>query len=258
MSCGGKRTEAPAPKPGFSTTGGSPPVVRVPVGRGSSLMTNAAPLLKPGFTRYKPAADIAGIGGRGIAPTSRAAEPDTSKARGTIANGSRGALGRPGQEPSTTQPLHLARRNPAHRWNDMHPIRMGVGDATPIDGRERVSAHGLPGGRPLPMEHTYTRVAHLMPLDLYSRERWADFNLAVRHARVEGKRPVLLLAGPSPLEHAQAPRFKPGTPSLVQGAGPQFPLRPNALRGRRAEQDKAPRDILEQVARDAAASLGGR
>jgi hypothetical protein len=105
---------------------------------------------------------------------------------------------------------------------------------------------------PLPMTYEGIGDKGQMPFDQFSRERWVAFNANVRQARLDMKRPIMLLAGPSAREFAQAPRIKPNTPGFFQGAGPQEPLRPTTMRGRLNDQDRAPTPILDAMAREAA------
>lgn len=213
----------------------APVRVRVPVSRPSPLPPSGAPAYPPGYTGWKPPYKVPGIGSHFLPARGTAARPDSSKARGTDPEGSAVGLGVP-EEPNTSQPLHLIHRSPADRWRMLHEPRP----------REVWADSPLP--------HSFSSVGHLMPMDQWARERWKDYKLRVRHARVMGKRPVIMTAGPSALQYATAPRLKPGSPSLIVGAGPQEPLRPNAKRGRLAEQDKAPRPILERLAQLAARS----
>ena len=158
------------------------------------------------------------------------------------------------EAPTTTEPLHRARRDPALAWNSRYPVRPSVGDWLPLQGRPRQVAPGVEGGRPLPFTHSFPQalVDKLLPMDLNAKRRLRAFNLENRKLRMASKRPVILLGGLSGLEAAQAFRGKPGTPGGLQGAGRQEPALPSRLRGRRREHDLAPTPIVRRLASEAA------
>lgn len=230
MACGdGDKKPVPQPPSGPITIGRSPVVVRVPVSQRSPLVSEGAPAYPRGFTGYKETVDVQGIGSRGFPPRGTAAPPDSSRARGTVAEGAGGTLSAP-ERPRTTAPLPLIERSPADRWRGIHPRALP---------RETADTS---------LRFSFSDVAHLMPMDEHAPVRWRDYKMMFKHARIQGKPAVLLVAGPSALQFATAPRIKPGSPGVVLGAGPQEPLRPNALRGRLAVQDRVPRPILERIA----------
>jgi len=251
------QTGKPAAPPVPSMPGGRAPTFgagrRAPIPYGSRgvLSEKGAPLRPPGH--IKPHDSTKGIGSRELPRTS---VPEAFPfAQGTYPRGGAMPLSRP-ELARTTRPLHLI-GDPALLWASRYPVRPTVGDWLPMNGKPRMVALNIEGGRPLPWKPTYPRAAELLPMDDLAKKRLRAFNLEVRRLRLKAKRVVVLLAGPSPLEYAQALRGKPGTPGQFTGAGRQELARPNFLRGRRNEQDKAPTPILDKMSREAAA-VGAR
>ena len=151
----------------------------------------------------------------------------------------------------TTRPLHLI-TDPALYWAGINPVRPSVGDWTPLQGRSRMVAFGVEGGRPLPRTWvTYPAAHKVLPFDVYSRRRLRAYNLAVREMRKQAKRSVAYSAGVSGFDVANSFRGKPGTPGGFQGSGRQERARPTRMRGRLVEQDWAPTPIVEKMAAEA-------
>jgi hypothetical protein len=153
---------------------------------------------------------------------------------------------------TTTKPLHRIHDQAIH-WHRRNPIRPTVGDWVPLQGRARLIAPGVEGGQALPMAHSFPQdvVEKLLPFDLNARKRLRAFNLEQRRQRMLAKARVVLSAGLSGLQAAQAVRGKPGTPSGILGSGRQEPALPTMVRGRRNEQDWAPTPILLRMAQQA-------
>lgn len=256
MGCRDRAGEVPKEAPQPRLSGPMPRVSRgprhIPVSSQSGMVVPSAPLYKPGYTGYKPQYDIKGIGSRFLPTIGFAAAPDSTRAKGAEALGRRIDLSDP-SAPHTTQPLHLASRDPAYHWVSRWPIRPGLGDARPVDGTPRRIGQ-VQGGAALPITwSTYGGAERAMPFDGLSRERWRAFDSLVRYARWQAKPVVRLTGGPTPTQFAQAPRINPTTPSKIRGIQIQELLRPTTLRGRMSEQDTAPRWQLERMARQAAA-----
>jgi len=224
---------------------------RIPYGnRSSGLMSQGAPLGKPGYTGSKFPYTLKRPGSRVLATYNpETIQPGKQEIRPLVPPlGRRSALSSPG-EPTTTQPLHLARVDRGQYFYDRYPLRPGVGDALPVQGQVRYIAQGLPGGINYPMRFAYTGID--LPMDLVAKQRRKLFEKEVRRARLAAKRFVVLKPGLSGREAATARRGKPGAPGGVVGAGPSRWGRPTQLRGTLVNNDRVPLDVLEQMARDA-------
>jgi len=262
MACGSGARPAAGGSPSLGPTG-LPILIRrsgvrkIPRGGISPLVSQGAPLLPPGFVGYRVPFELKGIGSRELAPIARTRD-DPAPPRYMSAVGAEGPLSRP-EEPRTTQPLYLIRVSPGEKWRVQNPLRVVFGVWLPPQSEPGTIRYvgNVPGAITLPLRQAYTGMEKILPMDLNAKARMVEFNLAVRHTRLLQKRPVMMAAGPAPIEFAQAPRLKPGSPSGVIGVGVQQLMRPNRLRGRLAQEDMAPRPVIEWLARDAV-SYGNR